>query len=74
MRRAVVNGVSDEVYIAAKFEGNSAAEEFTIGDGTEVGGYVNRELQNDVEYKAFVRVVIDVSLASIITILMNQQK
>lgn len=47
-------------YVAARFDGDDALTEFVIGDGREFGNYMNRELTPGVEYKAFIKTVINV--------------
>lgn len=46
-------------YIAAKWMGRSIPNTFSLGDGQKYNGFFNRKLQKDVEYKIFVRAMVD---------------
>lgn len=46
-------------YIAAKWMRRSIPNTFSLGDGQKYNGFINRKLQKDVEYRIFVRAVVD---------------
>lgn len=49
-------------YITAKLEGSAIGGDLVIGDGREIGMYVNKKLSPEIIYKAFLRAVIKVRL------------
>lgn len=46
-------------YIAAKWMRRSIPNTFSLGDGQKYNGFINRKLQKEVEYRIFVRAVVD---------------
>lgn len=46
-------------YIAAKWMRRSIPNTFSLGDGQKWNGFINRKLQKGVEYRIFVRAVVD---------------
>nr|XP_046909116.1 tyrosine-protein phosphatase Lar-like isoform X4 [Dermatophagoides farinae] len=54
-------------YIAAKWMRRSIPNTFSLGDGQKYNGFINRKLQKNVEYRIFVRAVVDTPQKSLFT-------
>ncbi|UXI17727.1 RING finger protein 11 [Sarcoptes scabiei] len=54
-------------YIAAKWMGRSIPHTFSLGDGQKYHGFINRKLQKSVEYRIFIRAVVDTPQKSLFT-------
>ncbi|KAJ6224858.1 hypothetical protein RDWZM_003403 [Blomia tropicalis] len=60
---------SDKVgpYIAAKWMRRSIPNTFSLGNGQKYNGFLNRKLNKEVEYRIFVRAVVDTPQKSLFT-------
>nr|XP_027202384.1 tyrosine-protein phosphatase Lar-like isoform X2 [Dermatophagoides pteronyssinus] len=54
-------------YIAAKWMRRSIPNTFSLGDGQKYHGFINRKLQKNVDYRIFVRAVVDTPQKSLFT-------